>query len=525
MVQCVDPLIKNLLSHYATHHMRQAADIEISLTPRPDGIALQRWLYDEIRTAILAGRLMPGSRLPATRDLALRLKISRGTVLAAYAQLGAEGYIQGATGKGSFVAPELPDLPPRPVATGSGVAESISNNSTGTQCEAPAVVLSARGKKLSMTPFSVAGRTLPAKAFRTNQPDVTAFPFDLWTRIASRRSRRLCPKFLTDGDACGYKPLREEIAGYLRSSRGITCSAEQVVLVGSVQQILDISARLLLDPGDQVWIEDPGYPGAHLIFAAAGAKIVDIPVDLNGIDVENARNQAPNARLAYVTAGRQSPLGSVLALDRRLSLLNWAHQHNAIVIEDDYDSEYRFEGAPLSAMKSLDEKGRVIYCGTFSKLLFPSLRISYAVLPDQLIAPFTSALSLTFRHVPLIAQTTLHEFIAEGHLGRHVRRMRLLYAERAQALRQAADAHLVGLLQIPKITMGLDTPAFLPNDINDKDVANLAAQAGIESLPLSAYARTQPVNPGLLLGFAAVSQTEIESGVRTLARVIDKNAN
>ena len=502
--------------------MRRAANIEIALTPRPDGIPLQRWLYDEIRTAILSGRLMPGSRLPATRDLALRLKISRGTVLAVYAQLGAEGYIQGATGKGSFVAPELPDLPPRPVATGSGVAEPIGRNAIGTKYDAPAVVLSTRGKKLSMTPFSVPGRTLPAKAFRTNQPDVTAFPFDLWTRIASSRSRRLRPKFLTDGDARGYKPLREAIAGYLRSSRGITCSAEQVVLVGSVQQILDISARLLLDPGDQVWIEDPGYPGAHLIFAAAGAKIVDIPVDSNGIDVEVARNQAPNARLAYVTAGRQSPLGSVLALDRRLALLTWAHRHNAIVIEDDYDSEYRFEGAPLAAMKSLDEAGRVIYCGTFSKLLFPSLRISYAVLPDQLIAPFTTALSLTFRHVALIAQTTLHEFIAEGHFGRHVRRMRLLYAERAQALRKAADAHLAGLLEIPEITMGLDTPAFLPSDSDDKDVAHLAAQAGIESLPLSAYARTHPVQPGLLLGFAAVSPTEIESGVRTLARVLDK---
>lgn len=501
--------------------MRQAADIEIALTPRPDGVTLQRWLYDEIHTAILSGRLTPGSRLPATRDLALRLKISRGTVLAVYDQLGAEGYLRGAKGKGSFVAPELPDLPPRPLAPGGGAAEPMNRNATGITYEAPAVVLPARGKKLSMTPFSVAGRSFPAKAFRTNQPDVTAFPLELWTRIASSRSRRLRPELLMDGDARGYKPLREAIAGYLRSSRGITCSAEQVVLVGSVQRILDISARLLLDPGGEVWVEDPGYPGAHLIFAAAGAKIVDIPVDSNGMDVVFARNQAPNARLAYVTAGRQSPMGSVLALDRRLALLHWARRHDAIVIEDDYDSEYRYEGAPLSAMKSLDEAGQVIYCGTFSKLLFPSLRISYAVLPDQLIAPFTAALSLTSRHVALMAQTTLHEFIAEGHFGRHVRRMRLLYAERAQALRQAADVYLAGLLEIPEITMGLDTPAFLPGDRDDKSVAHLAAQAGIESLPLSIYARTRPVKPGLLLGFAAVGPEAIASGVRTLARVLD----
>ena len=419
-----------------------------------------------------------------------------------------------------IVAPELPDLSPGPAAAGSGKLEPIGRNAAGTRAGAPAAVLSARGKKLSMTPFSVAGRTLPAKAFRTNQPDVAAFPFDLWKRIASSRSRRLRPKFLTDADARGYEPLRGAIAGYLRSSRGINCSAEQVVLVGSVQQILDISARLLLDPGDEVWVEDPGYPGAHLIFAAAGAKIVDVPVDSNGMNVDFARNRAPDARLAYVTAGRQSPLGSVLALDRRLALLDWAHRHNAIVIEDDYDSEYRFEGASLAAMKSLDTAGRVIYCGTFSKLLFPALRLSYAVLPNQLVAPFTAALSLTCRHVALIAQTTLHEFIDEGHFGRHVRRMRLLYAERAQTLRQAGDAHLAGLLDIPEITMGLDTPAFLPDGRDDKEVAHLAARAGIESIPLSAYARTHPVQPGLLLGFAAVGPAEIESGVRTLARVL-----
>lgn len=497
--------------------MRKAADIEIALTPRPEGVALQRWLYDEIRAIILSGGLPPGSRLPATRDLALRLKISRGTVLAVYDQLGAEGYIRGATGKGSFVAPELPDLPPRPLVPGGGAAEPTSGNAAAS---APAVVLSVRGRKLSMTPFSVAGRSSPARAFRGNQPDVTAFPFELWSRIASSRSRRPRPELLMDGDARGYQPLRETIAGYLRSSRGIACSAEQVVLVGSVQQILDISARLLLDPGGEVWVEDPGYPGAHLAFAAAGAQVVDIPVDAHGVDVAFACDQAPNARLAYVTAGRQAPMGSVLALDRRLALLAWAQRRGAIVIEDDYDSEFRYEGAPLSAMKSLDEAGRVIYCGTFSKLLFPALRISYAVLPEPLIAPFTAALSLTSRYVALMPQITLHEFIAEGHFGRHVRRMRLLYAERAQALRQAADAYLAGLLDIPEITMGLDAPAFLPGDGDDKDVARLAAQAGIECLPLSLYARTHPLKPGLLLGFAAVGPEEIASGVRTLARVL-----
>lgn len=500
--------------------MRRAADIEIALTPKPEGMTLQRWLYDEIRTAILSGRLVPGSRLPATRDLALRLKISRGTVLAVYDQLGAEGYIRGATGRGSFIAPELPDLPPRSRASGGVAVEFMGGSAAGTTQETMTTTLSTRGKLLTMTPFGVAGRPFPSRAFRTNQPDVAAFPIELWTRITAGRSRRLRPELLTDVDARGYQPLREAIAGYLRPNRGITCSADHVVLVNSVQQILDVSARLLLDPGGAVWVEDPGYPGAHAVFAAAGAKVVDIPVDSNGMDVAYARGQAPDARLAYVTAGRQAPMGSVLALDRRLALLAWAHRNDAMLIEDDYDSEYRYEGAPLSAMKSLDEAGRVIYCGTFSKLLFPSLRISYAVLPDQLIDPFAAALSLTARYAALTAQITLHEFIAEGHLGRHMRRMRLLYAERAQALRQAAREYLEGLLEVPEIAMGLDTPTFLPADRDDQDAARLAARAGIESIPLSLYARTHSVRPGLLLGFAAVGPAEIASGMRTLARVL-----
>jgi GntR family transcriptional regulator/MocR family aminotransferase len=503
--------------------MRRAADIEIALNPRPEGVALQRWLYDEIRSAILAGRLVPGSRLPATRDFALRLGISRGTVLAVYDQLGAEGYIRGATGRGSFVAPDLADLADLPAgsqAPGSGPAEPMDGSAADCACGSATVALSARGRQLAMTPFSVAGRSFPARAFRTNQPDVSAFPIELWARIASSGSRKQRPELLVDGDVRGYRPLRGAIAGYLRSSRGIACSAEQVVVAGSVQRILDVSARLLLDPGDEVWVEDPGYPGAHLAFAAAGAKVVDVPVDSGGMDVAYARSRAPDARLAYVTAGRQAPLGAVLSLERRLALLAWARRRDAIVIEDDYDSEYRYEGAPLSAMKSLDDAGRVIYCGTFSKLLFPSLRISYAVLPGQLVDPFAAALSLTSRYAALMPQVTLHEFIAEGHLGRHVRRMRLLYAGRARALREAADRYLGGLLEVPEITMGLDTPAFLPDDRADTDVAHLAAREGVESIPLSLYARSQAARPGLLLGFAAIGSEEIASGAQTLARVL-----
>lgn len=498
--------------------MRRAPEIEIALTARPGKMPLQSWLYGEIRAAILSGRLAPGTRLPSTRDLAARHGLSRGTALAVFDQLAAEGYLTSAVGQGSFVAPELPDRRPKtkPVSR-KPQATAAAAGSTNQ----PGVVLSLRGRLLARTAFPLMGRTWPARAFRPHQPDLSAFPFDLWTRIATRCSRLSHRTMLTDGEARGYRPLREAIAAHLRSARGIVCSADNVVMVGSVQQVIDLSARLLLDPGDEAWMENPGYPGARLVLEAAGAKVVGVPVDSGGMDVSAGQARAPHARLAYVTAGRQAPLGPPLALDRRLALLAWAKENGSIVIEDDYDSEYRFTGAPLAAMKSLDEWGCVIYCGTFSKLLFPALRLAYAVLPDPLIEPFTAALSLTFRHVPLTTQATLHEFIAEGHLGRHVRRMRLLYAERAQALRKGADRYFTGLLDLPAIAAGLDAPAFLPQGIDDTLVARSAAAAGIECHPLSFYAMQGQTVPGLVLGFAAIGPVEIESAARKLARVLE----
>lgn len=490
--------------------MRRAGEIELALAPRADGMSLQRWLYEEFRSAILDGRLAAGARLPATRDLAARHKLSRGTVLAVFAQLAAEGYLVGAVGRGSFVAPELPDRrPERPP------------DWSAPRGELPGAALSARGRMLARTLFPITGRILPARAFRPSQPDLSAFPFELWARIAARRSRLSHRAMLADGEALGFRPLRAVIAEHLRSARRIACTADNVVVVGSVQQVLDLCARLVLDPGDEAWMENPGYPGARLVLEAAGAKVVGVPVDFAGIDVAAGRRRAPFARLAYVTAGRQAPLGPPLALDRRMALLAWAEESGAFVIEDDYDSEYRFEGSPLAAMKSLDNMGRVVYAGTFSKVLFPSLRLAYAVLPDSLVEPFAAALSLTCRHAPLEPQVVLRDFIAEGHFSRHVRRMRLLYAERAEALRVAVDAHLAGLLVLPAVTTGLDAPAFLPEGVDDALAARLAAEAGIETRPLCVYAAERPTPPGLVLGFAAIGPPEIDVGARTLARVLE----
>lgn len=498
--------------------MRRAGHIELALGPRPEGVPLQRWLYEALRAAILEGRLAPGARLPSSRDLAARAELSRGTVLGVFAQLEAEGYLTGAVGRGSYVTRELPD---RRIDSMDGAEKRGGERADRPgPLATPSIALSARGRLLARSPFALSGRGAPARAFRASQPDLDAFPFDLWTRIAARRARRTRSDLLGDGESPGYRPLREAIAAYVGVSRGIVCTAQHVVILNSVQQAIDLGARLVLDPGDAAWIEDPGYPGARMVFEAAGARVAGVPVDAHGFDVEWALAHAPAARLAYVTAGRQAPLGPALSLDRRLALLEWARGAGAVIIEDDYDSEYRFEGNPLAAMKSLDDAGHVIYCGTFSKLLFPALRIAYAIVPDALVDAFAAAWSLTGKHVPLDTQSVLHEFIAEGHFGRHVRRMRMLYGERAQTLEAAAQRHLAGLLHVPRLIAGLDAPAFFAPGTDDQAMARRAARAGLETRALSFYAVDRAAPPGLVLGFASIDDKAIEAGVKTLARAL-----
>ncbi|MBN3767890.1 PLP-dependent aminotransferase family protein, partial [Burkholderia sp. Ac-20365] len=282
--------------------MRRASEIDLALNARPEGMPLQRWLYGELRAAILEGRLGPGARLPATRELAARHRVSRGTVLEVFAQLAAEGYLSGAVGRGSFVASELPDGRFESVPARHARKKADSRGNEG-------ISLSARGRLLARSSFAIEGRSFPSRAFRPSQPDLQSFPFALWARVAARRSRLSNRSMLADGEAQGYRPLREAIAEHVRVTRGIACTADHIAIVGSAQQVIDLAARLWLDPGDAAWMEDPGYQGARLVLEAAGARIAAIPVDTNGIDVAAGRALAPDARLAYVTAGRQAPLG------------------------------------------------------------------------------------------------------------------------------------------------------------------------------------------------------------------------
>ncbi|HWC75023.1 MAG TPA: PLP-dependent aminotransferase family protein [Gemmatimonadales bacterium] len=483
---------------------------QLPVTLRSDGRSLQIAIYESLRTAIQQGRLRPGSRLPATRDFARQLGVARGTVVDAYDQLAAEGYLSAARGAGTRVAGTLPEkwlAPRRAPASGKRFVRGIS--------------LSRRGERLMRSPFPTG--VLPApRPFRPHTPAVDAFPLDLWGRLVARHARNSRPDRLRDGDARGYPPLREALAEHLRVYRGVDCSADRLVIASGTQQILDLAARLLLDEGDAAWMEDPGHFGAREVLRAAGARLVPVPVDASGMNVASGLSVAPEARLAYVTPARQSPLGSVLSLERRARLLEWARARSAWIFEDDYDSEFRYQGRPLPALQGLDRYGTVIYSGTLSKTMFPGLRVAFAVLPDALVDPFASALSLLARYVPLLPQLALSDFIAEGHFARHLRRMRLLYAERREALLEALRSELGDDVEIVGSSAGLEVVAYLPPSVNDRAVAKLALPLGVELLPLSRYCIRPPARGGLVLGFAAVSAARSRKAAPLLRMAIDQ---
>jgi GntR family transcriptional regulator/MocR family aminotransferase len=477
-----------------------------ALTLDPDGEEpLHRQLYDGLRLAVLSGGLPAGTRLASTRTMARELGVSRNTVMSAFNQLLAEGYLQGKVGSGTYVTRTLPDetlrartIPDRPqsVARGRGI--------------------SARGQQLIATPVSAA-RTGAPTAFRPGLPAIDEFPLELWSRIVARKWRDATLDLLSYGDPAGYYPLREAIAGHLAVSRSVRCQPEQVVVLSGSQQALDLAARLLLDPGDQVWLEDPGYKGAHAALAAAGADIVSVPLDHEGLDVAEGVRRAPKASLVYITPSHQFPLGVTMSLSRRLALLEWARDAGAWIIEDDYDSEFRYAGRPLAALQGLDSDGRVIYMGTFSKVMLPSLRIGYLVLPTDIAESFIAARAVSDRHSPSVDQAALAEFITQGHFERHIRRMRMLYADRQAALLHAADRKLGGMLDLEPHPAGMQLPAFLPKGADDVALSALARERHVEAQPLSAYYREEPARPGFFLGYSGVPERAIRAAVVRLA--------
>ena len=520
---------------------RRTPPLALALPPRQPGEAAGRWLHSALRSAILEGRLPDGTRLPASRDLARQQGLARGTVVGAFEVLQSEGYLDAGVGSGTFVARTLPDrwfeavAPPQPPRSGEGAPAqpAVTPQPTPAPPPPPPPAMANRPRRLSalarrVQPFPGFSPG-PPRAFRTDLPALDLFPAALWAQVAGRRLRRAPADLFRGCEPFGYRPLQEAVARYLNTSRGVRCVPEQIAIVSGTQEALDLAARLVLDPGDRAAVEDPGYPGASLAFAAAGAEVAPVPVDDAGLTLGGPLLEG--ARLVYVTPAHQFPLGVCMSLPRRLALLEWARNAGAFVFEDDYDSEFRYSGPPMPALQGLDRHGQVLFAGSFSKVLFPSLRLGYLVVPGDLVDCLAAARSLATRHAPLLDQAVLADFITLGHFGRHLRRMRQIYAERLAALLAHAAKRLAGLIEISPVAAGLQTTGLLcRGECRGLDGAAAAAAAlrrGVEVTPISRYARG-PMSPaardGLQLGFAPVDEPEIARGVRELARALETEA-
>ena len=474
---------------------------------RQSGEYDHRQLYRILQTGIRDARLSAGLKLPPTRALAQALGIARNTVVHVYEQLALEGYVQAGVGRGTFVAEIGPRLvasaPPRPRAAAPMRSK----------------LLSRRGGEVVLQ--AGAGRQQWG-AFAPGVPEVRMFPSQVWSRLHARLWRSAAPRQLSYATGAGDPDLRQALAEYLQRARGVVCSADQVVITSGTQQSLHLIAQLLADPGDAVWLEDPGYWGARSVFRALGMKLVPVPVDGEGLAPGAAHLREP-PRAMFVSPSHQYPTGALMSHGRRRQLLEYAAVHGVWVVEDDYDSEFRFGARPLPALQGLDEHGRVIYLGTFSKTLFPALRMAYLVLPPDLVESFTRALTELYREGQSLQQAVLARFLAEGHFASHVRRMRTVYAARHDALVDAIGRHFGASLPVIGGDAGLHLVLGLPSAVDDRVAVDRIGRAGVVTRPLSLYHLDQEAAPvkGLLLGYGAVPEEEIASQFTLLARALE----
>jgi GntR family transcriptional regulator/MocR family aminotransferase len=467
---------------------------------------LYRRIYLALKSSIHGGRLGPAARLPSTRALAADLGVSRNTVMLAYEQLAAEGYLVSRGRSATSVAGKVP-----------AAAAKVSDSPPGKA----APRLSAYARRLvgnPALPASFAAKSGLKYDFRYGRPAVDEFPREIWRRLLAARARRSSRDALGYAPPAGCAPLRERLAGYLRRARGLACDAEQIVIVNGSQQGIDLVARVLLDAGDAAVVEEPHYPGATIPFEAAGAKLVRVPVDGKGLDPSRL---PASARLAYVTPCHQFPSGVIMPLERRLALLDWAARAGAWVVEDDYVSEFRYEGSPLEALQALDRGARVIYLGTFSKTLFPALRLAYLVLPRALERPFHAAKWAADRFSPMLAQEALADFIAGGQFERYLRRAGARNAARRRTLIAALHRHFGDRVEIAGENTGVHLVVWL-NGVRPEATGALverAARAGVGLYSIAPYYARPQRRAGLLFGYASLSEAEIRAGIRVLAEV------
>lgn len=466
---------------------------------RDSAVPLSRQVYDFWRSGILSGRFAGGERVPSTREVATALNLSRGTITQAYEQLISEGYFEATHGSGTFVCRTLPEE-----------LLHAPGRAARREPEAPTTALSSFGKRLQ--------RDYPRLPKQSGHiplshwgPDLGLFPLQLWHRLYARTLRALGPAALDYNEhARGYEPLCEEIARYLARSRAVTCAPEQVIVVNGSQQGLDLCARLLLEPGDEVVVENPGYTGASRVFEACGARLRAVPVDAEGLVCSQL---GAVARLAYVTPTHQFPTGVALSLRRRLELINWARQRRAIVIEDDYDSEYRYGGAPMPALQGLVGDVPVIYCGTFSKVMFPGLRVGYLVVPRAMIPTFTRAKWLADRHTAVHQQATLFHFMREGHLERHIRKMRRVYGLRRAALMEALQRHFGDRAAVLGEAAGMHAYVRFA----DAGIGARAQRKQVQLRDVSAFYLGKAPENDYLLCFSMLTERMIREGIRRIA--------
>ncbi|MEU7815674.1 PLP-dependent aminotransferase family protein [Pseudonocardia sp. NPDC049154] len=484
---------------------------------RSAAVPAYKALYEQLRSGILTGQLAAGTRLPPSRTLATETGLSRNTVLAAFEQLQAEGYIIGRQGSGTYVADLLPEQllatsePPNRLAAASPPSAVTTAK------------LSARGERLALArrvPLpSVLGREPRGTSFLIGLPALDAFPFETWGKLYCERLRKSGPRLMRYDDPAGYRPLREAIAGYISTARGIHCLADQVIVTSGSQQALEFCARILLDPGDAAWIEDPGYLGARAALVSASARIIPVPVDENGLDVTAGQALEPNARLAAVTPSHQFPLGHTMSLERRLALIDWAGRNDSWIVEDDYDAEFRYLGRPHAALMAIDSHQRVIYVGTFSKVLFPSLRLGYVIAPPDLVDGFLAAHLSTDMHAHVIDQAVVADFIEQGHFARHLRRMRVLHRERQQQLVRLAEP-LSENLRLAPSDGGLHLVGWLADHRDDRAVAKATLRQGVHVWPLSTHYLRSEAKPAILLGYAGTTAEDMRRGIATLSAVL-----
>jgi len=496
--------------------MAQIQQVSNGLSPilaidRNEAKPLHKQIYDGYRAAIAARSLRAGQQIPSTRDLSRDLKISRIPVLTAYAQLLAEGYFETRVGAGTFVCSSLPDQPARGEANGKG--------RTGEAKSGPRPI-SKRSQLMPKHEIEPWFRGLGA--FGLSQPAYDQFPTQIWSSLMARHSRGKSAHALHYGGPMGYEPLREAICVYLRTARAVKCDPAQVMIVSGSQQALEISSRVLLDPGDAAWIEEPGYWLTRSVLKGAGTKMVPVPVDEEGLNVGAGVKLRTKARAAFVTPSHQYPLGVTMSASRRMHLLDWAQRAGTWVIEDDYDSEYRFENMPIASLQGLDSNSRVIYIGTFSKTLFPALRLGYVVVPEDLVERFVAvryALDLT---PPYLQQAVLNDFMREGHFARHIRKMRVLYHERRTALVESLEKEFDGELEIWGAQAGMHLVAELPEnrDWDDVAIATAAAAKKIWLWPLSPAYIGERKRQGFILGFGNVEAGQIPGAVKVMRSVV-----